>query len=225
MFASRLRLWVAALPPHTALYAVNDAIARLVADAALAEGLRIPRDLTLLGTDNDPAFCETTSPTLSSIQLDFERMGYLAAKKLGEIIEQGSYRGDGIAAATIGPLLTIRRESTRGCGRREPHVLEAVEIIRREACDGLTVAALAERLPGSRRLLDLRFREAMGHSVFDEILQVRLERVFDLLRRPEVPIGAIADFSGFGTLRDLDKLFRDRFGCSLRAWRKRNVAP
>ena len=81
-FATRLRPWVVALPPHTAIYAVNDAIARLVADAALAEGLRIPRDLTLLGTDNDPAFCETTSPTLSSIQLDFERMGYLAASLL-----------------------------------------------------------------------------------------------------------------------------------------------
>ncbi len=225
MFASRLRPWVAALPPHTAIYAVNDAIARLVADAALAEGLRIPRDLTLLGTDNDPAFCETASPTISSIQLDFERMGYLAAKKLGEIIEQGPHRGDGIAVATMGPLLTIRRESTRGSGRREPHVVKAVEIIRGEACDGLTVAKLASRLPGSRSLLDIRFREAMGHSVFDEILHVRLERVFDLLRRLEMPISAIADFSGFGSLRALDKLFRSRFGCSLREWRKRNAGP
>jgi LacI family transcriptional regulator len=224
-FAARLRPWVAVLPPHTAIYAVNDAIARLVADAALAEGLRIPRDLTLLGTDNDPAFCETASPTISSIQLDFERMGYLAAKKLGEIIEQGPHRGDGIAVATMGPLLTIRRESTRGSGRREPHVVKAVEIIRGEACDGLTVAKLASRLPGSRSLLDIRFREAMGHSVFDEILQVRLERVFDLLRQPETPISAIADLSGFGSLRALDKLFRSRFGCSLRAWRKRYAQP
>ena len=224
-FAARLRPWVADLPPHTAIYAVNDAIARHVADAALAEGLRIPRDLTLLGTDNDPAFCETASPTISSIQLDFERMGYLATKKLGEIIEQGPYRGGGDAAATIGPLLTIRRESTRGCGRSEPHVVKAVEIIRSEACDGLTVAKLASRLPGSRSLLDIRFREAMGHSVFDEILQVRLERVFDLLRQPETPISAIADLSGFGSLRALDKLFRSRFGCSLRAWRKRYAQP
>ena len=288
-FATRLRPWVVALPPHTAIYAVNDAIARLVADAALAEGLRIPRDLTLLGTDNDPAFCETASPTLSSIQLDFERMGYLAASLLAARMKgqalpgmkgraapemkgraapemQGaacaanggsfapkahpSFGGDttlhcGEAATSlppsaatslhrpygddsvvaIGPMLVVRRESTRGCGRREPHVLEAVEIIRREACDGLTVAKLASRLPGSRSLLDIRFREAMGHSVFDEILHVRLERVFDLLRQPETPISAIADLSGFGSLRALDKLFRSRFGCSLRAWRKRYAQP
>jgi LacI family transcriptional regulator len=240
-FATRLRPWVVALPPHTAIYAVNDAIARLVADAALAEGLRIPRDLTLLGTDNDPAFCETASPTISSIQLDFERMGYLAAKLIGIMLgglsreatlrpRSGHLSGEAALNAagnvtTVGPMLAMRRESTGGLGRREPHVLEAVEIIRREACDGLTVAKLASRLPGSRSLLDIRFREAMGHSVFDEILHVRLERVFDLLRQPETPITAIADLSGFGSLRALDKLFRSRFGCSLRAWRKRYAQP
>ena len=217
-----LRPWLAALPRRTAVYAVNDPIARRIADAAGAAGLRIPQDLTLLGTDNDPAFCEASRPALSSIQLDFERMGYLAAKMLAGSIDRRP-GGDGRVVA-VGPMLAVRRESTGGRGRREPHVLEAVEIIRREACSGLTVARLASRLPGSRRLLDLRFREAMGHSVHDEILQVRLERVFDLLLRPEVRIGAIADFSGFA-LHQLDTVFRVRFGCSLRAWRKLNAQP
>ena len=215
------RPFLAALPRHTAIYAVNDPIARRIADAAIAAGLRIPQDLTLLGTDNNPDWCEASRPTLSSIQLDFERMGYLAASFLAARMKGHASHG---AVATIGPLLAVRRESTRGHGRREPHILEAVEIIRREACDGLTVAALADRLPGSRRLLDLRFREAMGHSVHEEILQVRLERVFDLLRRPDMRIGAIADMSGFA-LHQLDKVFRTRFGCSLRAWRQRNAQP
>jgi LacI family transcriptional regulator len=242
-FAAFIRPWLADLPRHAAIYAVNDPIARRIADAAIAAGLRIPQDLTLLGTDNNPGFCEASHPTLSSIQLDFERMGYLAAKMLGKMLarsgtnETSGTTGTACAShssqlsqmshstvATIGPLLAMRRESTRGYGRREPHVLEAVEIIRREACDGLTVAGLAKRLPGSRRLLDLRFREAMGHSVHDEIQQVRLERVFDLLQRPDMPIGAIADFSGFA-LHQLDRVFRARFGCSLRAWRKRNAQP
>ncbi len=210
---------LAALPRHTAIYAVNDPIARRIADAANAAGLRIPQDLTLLGTDNNSDWCEGSSPTLSSIQLDFERMGYLAASLLAARMK----RSDG-GDATIGPMLAVRRKSTGGRGRMEPHILEAVEIIRREACDGLTVAELAARLPGSRRLLDLRFREAMGHSVHEEIQQVRLERVFDLLRRPGTPIGTIADLSGFA-LHQLDKVFRTRFGCSLRTWRQRNAQP
>ena len=227
-FDTFIHPWLVSLPRHTAIYAVHDPLARRIADAAVAAGLRIPQDLTLLGTDNNPDFCEASRPTLSSIQLDFERMGYLAASLLAARMHCVSgtsslERIDG-SIATIGPLLAVRRESTRGHGRREPHILEAVEIIRREACDGLTVAALAARLPGSRSLLDLRFREAMGHSVHEEILQVRLERVFDLLRRPDMRIGAIADMSGFA-LHQLDKVFRTRFGCSLREWRKRNAGP
>ena len=221
---ARFPTWFAGLPPHTAIYGVNDLTARVVARSAVKRGYRFPRDFTLVGTDNDPALCESEAPLLTSIQIDFERMGYLAAKMLAARMT-GAALPCNDDTTTIGPLLVVRRESTLGRGRREPHVLEAVEIIRREACDGLTPAKLAARLPGSRSLLDLRFREAMGHSVMDEILHVRLERVFDLLRRPDMPISAIADFSGFGSLRALDKLFRSRFGGSLSEWRKHNAGP
>lgn len=113
-----------------------------------------------------------------------------------------------------------RRKSTRGYGRREPRIMEAVEMIRREACDGLTAEALAKRFRGTRRLFDMRFREAMGHPPLDEIIHVRLERVLELLAQPDFPISAIADFSGFSSERELQKLFRSRFKTSMRDWRK-----
>lgn len=122
--------------------------------------------------------------------------------------------------STFGPLLVVRRESTRGRGRRDPHVLQAVEIIRREACDGLTAAALAARVPGSRKHFERRFREAMGHSVLDEILDIRLQAALDMLSRQETAINVIADFCGFKTDRELRKLFRARFGTSMLEWRK-----
>ena len=125
--------------------------------------------------------------------------------------------------ATVGPLMVTRRDSTRGRGRRKPDILKAVEMIRAEACDGLTAAALAARFPGSRRLFDLRFREAMGHPAHDEILHVRLERALSLLARPEVPIGAIYFQCGFRSEIALHKLFTRRYGLSMRQWRKEHA--
>ena len=49
----------------------------------------------------------------------------------------------------VGPLMVVRRKSTSGRGRHEPRIAEAVAMIRREACEGLTVAALAARFSGS----------------------------------------------------------------------------
>ena len=228
---SRLSKWVAALPEKCAVFAVSDAIAVRVAKAARATLRIIPKELALISVDNHPEICETADPPITSIQLDFERMGYVAAQAVGEIIaaktaktnaaHPGSLASKG-KTAIISPLLAVRRRSTGGRGRREPYVLAAVEIIRREACNGLTAAALAKRFRCSRVHFERRFREATGHSPLDEILHVRLEKALTLLAETDVPIGAIADFCGFRTGRALDYLVHRRTGMSMRDWRRQN---
>ena len=287
--AVRLQDWLSRLPRPCGVFAVNDGTGFQVRAACRAAGLSVPRDISIVGVDNDVSLCEAAVPTLSSIQIDFERAGYVAANMLAatmksraphEVKGRASHEMKGRAphemmgatrvangwsspfaleahppfggkAATrhcgeaapslppkaalsfdqqrpdggitvIGPLLVVRRTSTGGRGRREPRILEAVEMIRREACDGLTAAQLAARFAGTRRLFDLRFREATGHSVLDEILHVRLERAFTLLAETDTAIGAIYAFCGFRSGRALDFLFRTRFGMSMREWRKRN---
>ena len=274
----RLAAWIATLPPRCAIFTANDYSAQDVAIAAREIGRSIPRELSLLGADG---WMDDTGagilPRVSSIQLDFELAGFVAARLLAEeMTDGGSAANDGALCANdsaanaandggaarqltndkeprhssmppkaashctegashcaasprpslrpkgaaFGPLCVLRRDSTRGRGRREPLILEAVEIIRREATGGLTAAQLAARVPGSRKHFERRFREAMGHSVLDEILHVRLQAVMDLLSQPEPPIGAIADFCGFGSQVELRIVFRSRTGMSMRQWRK-----
>ena len=261
---ARLAAWLSTLPARCAVFAANDYSARDVALAARSVARSIPRELSLLGVDGMPDESgDATIRRLSSVRMDFELAGYLAARLLAEANDGGGYAandgrrcaandGGGYAAndggasrqmtnddpvaiaaavrtslppeaAAFGPLCVLRGDSTRGRGRRDPHVLEAVGIIRREACEGLTAAALAARVPGSRKHFERRFREAMGHSVLDEILHVRLQAVMDLLSRPEPPIGTIADFCGFGSQVELRIAFRARTGMSMRQWRKNHL--
>ena len=216
-FVERLAPWLAKLPEHCAVFAVSDETAALAVRAAAAARRPIPWSLTLLSVDNFADICESASPPISSIQLDFEHMGFIAARSL-----DGTW-GDAESIAPVGPLLTVRRKSTSGRGRHEKFILDAVETIRREACDGLSAAALIGRYPVSKRLFTLRFREATGHSVLDEILHVRLEKAFTLLAQTNTAIGAIPRLCGFNCDRTLDALFRSRFGMSMRAWRKKNA--
>ena len=217
--AARLADWTARLPPKSAVFAVNDNTAAEVAAAGRACGKRIPTDMTLLGVDNLEPVCESSEPRISSIQVDFEMAGYRAAKMLDEVM---SGRASTSAEDFFGPMMVARRESTRGFGRREQRIVPVVEQIRREACNGLTAREVMAGIRGSRRLFEMRFREAMGHSVLEEIMNVRLERVCHLLARTETPIGAMASFSGFGSDIALSKMFHRRFGTSLLAWRKAN---
>ena len=123
----------------------------------------------------------------------------------------------------FGPLLAVRRESTRGFGRREPRITAAMDMIRAKSCDGLQASDVVKELGGSRRLSELRFREAIGHSILDEIISVRLDRVIQMLRDRKMPIQLIAERSGFRTGRALRKIFHQRMGMSLSEWRKLNA--
>lgn len=213
----RLAVWLAALPRHAAVMAVNDQIAVDVSVAARAAGLRIPQDMTLVGVDNKSVYPALSS--ISTVQVDYERAGWRSAALLERLMSGRAGPG---AKEIFGPMMVVRRESTRGFGRREPYILDAVEIIRREACDGLTPAKLVARMPGSRRHFEQRFREAMGHSILDEIQSVQLEKVCMLLSRTDTSIEAIADFCGFGSGRALRTLFLARFKMSMREYRKRS---
>ena len=125
-------------------------------------------------------------------------------------------------AASHPPLRLVRRESTRGFGRKEPRILDAVGLIRREACNGLTAADVVKCFTGSRRLVELRFRETLGHSILDEIQNVRMEKVQFLLAKTDTPISAIAGLCGYRSDIALRKAFRLQTGMSLADWRKAN---
>ena len=233
-FVERLAAWLAKLPEHCAVFAVSDETAVLVVHAARIAMRPIPRSITLVSVDNFEELCENADPTISSIQLDFEREGFLAARALDDIVSRrgaktlkGNLRAsvspcESGNIAVIGPLLTVRRKSTSGRGRHEPWIMEAVEAIRAEACNGLSAAELIGRYPVSKRLFTMRFREATGHSVLDEIIHVRLEKAFTLLARTDTAIGAVPGLCGFNCDRTLDAIFRKRFGMSMLDWRRKN---
>lgn len=208
---ARLVPWVAALPNRCAVFAIDDYRAVEAMDAFSAARRPLPHTATLVGANGAGAPGGDERYSISTVKIDFELSGYLAAKALFE-----SRAGE---LPHYGPLLVDRRRTTGGSGRREARVMDAVETIRREACDGLTAAALAARQSGSRRNFDRRFREAVGHSVLDEILHVRLERVLAMLSGTDTPVGVISDMCGFGSEDELRHLFKARFGVSMTEWR------
>ena len=69
------------------------------------------------------------------------------------------------------------------------------------------------------RMAEIVFRRETGHSIHDEILDVRLERVENLLRNPRQEITAIAHLCGWKSSAALRSAFQSRYGKSMRDWR------
>ena len=71
----------------------------------------------------------------------------------------------------------------------------------------------------SRSLLNLRFRQIAGKSILEDILDVRLSEVKRLLGNTNRRIGQIGHDCGFNDPDNLKRLFRKRFGMSMRDYR------
>lgn len=65
----------------TGIFCSCDAVARHVLRALEAHGVMVPRDVSLIGFDDDP-IAEWTTPALTTVRQDFDALGTAAAKAL-----------------------------------------------------------------------------------------------------------------------------------------------
>jgi LacI family transcriptional regulator len=220
---NQLAEWLTGLPKPCALMAYADTCAKRIYDACNIARLRIPDQIRVIGVDNDRSLCENLFPSLSSVEPDFERCGYLAGQLLFERLQGSASVNSRIL--TYGVKSVIERASTqdvKGSGRI---VTAACEIIRLHASEGIGVADVATRLNVSRRLLELRFHEVLGKGVAEELRRVRLEHVCRQLRNTRLSIREISAESGFASSAHLNALFLATYGMTMRDWRKFANSP
>lgn len=222
----RLQAFLADLPKPCAIFAATDAVAAEVIAAATLSGLSIPNDISVLGVDNDTNVCDHTSPPLSSIEPDFFRGGNLAMLMLLAVMRDGAaFRGS--RNLLYGDVRTVHRSSTllsRPQRTDDPILAKALELIHQKACSGLKAAEVIRLFPTSRRLAELRFREAVGCSILEKIHAVRLERAKAMLKNPTQSLATIADFCGFKHPNSMRKFFLKATGSTLSVWRKRHAS-
>ena len=223
----RLCAWLKALPKPVAVMAAWYVRGRQVLDACMKAGLAVPHEVALLSVDNDEILCETTNPPMSSIQMGAEDACYEGAKVLDSLM-----RGKGRPRKQVIPYGAVRvvpRRSTEAIRIADPLVVKALEFIWLNVGAPMTVADVARHLNVSRRLLEIHTRKALGRTVHDEILRVRLNRVQSLLRDTRMTVSEIADACGFAGPSHLCRRFQDAFKMTPSAFRaecrKRKTGP
>lgn len=213
----RLRAAIAAslrpLPRPLGVYCVNDAIAAQTMEAAAQCGFSVPDDIVLLGTDNEEHICENISPTLSSVEMDFLNAGRRCVEIISALVDGGPPVHE-----TFGPARIIQRSSTRRAKRPDRSVIAALDLIRSRATEGLSPREVASLFPCSRRMAEIRFRAATGHSILDEIHAVQVEHAKNLLVNSYVKPAVIPQMCGYGSNAFFMGLFRRITGLTMRQW-------
>ena len=219
---------LAVLPTPCGVMAYNDRCAREVIDACNLAGLSIPSQIQVVGVDDQQEICENVRPRLTSIEPDFEGIGYLLAQRMDELLTTGKAKKSSIC----GVKRIVERETTRDLSGAARLVTAAEKLINANACQGLppspkglVPSALAAALKVSRRYLEIRFKEVKGEGIAEAIRRRKLEEVCRMLKETDLPIGEIAARCGFPVQTHLNAIFRRTFGTTLRDYRSSSHNP
>ena len=217
--SAALAAWLENLPKPCGILAACDDRAFEILDICRERGIKVPAEIGILGVNNDPILCENAEPRLSSIQPDFIGEGRVAAELLERMMAGGRLPASK-RVNLVGIRTVVHRDSTMPQSASGRLVQKVLAYISREAVKGISVEDVARRFKVSRSLLELRFGELQGESVYEAMLRIRLEEVKRRLRNTDEPITAITAACGWKNPTPPKVLFKRRFGMSMRDWRK-----
>ena len=209
------------LPKPVAVFTAYDQRAAQVLQACGTGGLSVPRDIEVLGVDNDLVFCEFSRPALSSIAINQVRKGEIAAYELNRLIGSGATKAKTIL---LKDAEVVERESTSPISPATRLVERALEFIEANAAAGIRPRDVVAHLRVSSALAVRRFRELEGKTIGEAITQSRMRILRSKLRTSKMTIASIVSASGFNNQDHAKRLFRKIYGMSMRDYRRQRVS-
>ena len=210
--------WLEKLPKPVALFCCDDAHAQFVTETCKISGIRVPEDIAILGVDDDELLCGISDPPISSIDMDVERGGYMTCKLLHQQILSGSKEPFDV---WITPLGIKERASTSILNVKDPHVLKMIRHIDNNYSLDIKMEDILKIVPLSRRSIEMRFKKATGYTIYQYLLNVRVEHFAYLITTTHRSYVDIAYEVGFRDLSNVSRTFRKYKGCTPLEYRKK----
>jgi LacI family transcriptional regulator len=207
--------------PPVGVYVGQEVCGRLVVQAGQRRGWRVPEDVAIVAGKNEETLCERPRPSLTSVEVGYDRVGYAAAELLDRLMAGHAPPQEPLR---IAPRGLVVRESTDFFAVGHPVVAAALAFISANSHRGIGPADVAVAVGAGARTLQNYFRMAIQRPVAAEIRRVRVERAKRELAQGDRPLAAIARDAGFGTVQRLYEVFRREVGVSPGRYRRERQA-
>ena len=216
----RIAGWLQLLALPCGVFCCDDMRAEWISVEARNLGMRVPEDLAILGVDDNPVHCSASVPEISSIRLPVRQVGTEAAKMLDKLLTHGQPRVP--PRILLPPTAVVARGSTDLLAIGNPHIVKALQHIRTHALSGrLRVQEVVGQTGYCRRILETKFRETLGRTIFQEIQRLKVEQSQRLLRETTDTMESIADACGWGSASHFGGKFKKITGLSPGEYRRR----
>jgi len=213
----RLHAQLSPLPAPLAVFCFNDLQASRILDAALHFGRLVPEEINILGVDDDPLLCETSSVPLSSVRHPLDQVGARGAELLEAIMAGRASRGTQV---TLPPDAVSTRRSTDFFAVTHP-VLRAILLhLDRHHHRPLALTEVATSVGVSPRTVQQLLQTHLRSTLTEEILHRRLAHACRLLAHDKPSVSEVAATIGFSSATHFHQAFKRHLGQTPRRYRE-----
>ena len=190
--AGELARWLRTLPHPTAVFCCHDYRAYQLMLVASDLGIRIPRELSVLGVDNDTTLCSFAPVPISSIDPNAFQVGFTAARMLQDVMD-----GRHAVSSSVEPSRIVERESTEFIPVETPWLSDALMFIEKNYAHGISAADVIRITGRSSTFAERIFRQKTGLPIQTYLTRVRMAEAVRLLTTTDKMVKEIALLCGY----------------------------
>jgi LacI family transcriptional regulator len=209
-FRKQAHHWLAGLIPPVGILVGNETMARYLVQICRELNLRVPLDVGIVEQRDNYVVSLGIEPSLSSVDHDWQRIGYRAAQLLNGLMS--SRRRPPTKPILIPPKGLTVRESSDAFVVADPRVAKALRFIADHAREAITVEDVARHVHTTARTLERRFKEFLHRPASHEINRLRLEYIKRRLEDPDTRLGTLAGECGFHSPSHFARFFHKMTG-------------
>lgn len=181
-------------------------------------GLRVPEDVAIVGCENRSLEVRLSRVPLSSVDMNWRRVGREAAILLDRIM---AGEGTSIHHLKVPTRGVVGRASTATFVTESQGISRALLYVREHFPQPMKMTDLSKMAGMSERQFRSEFKRLVGRSPRSEIHRARLSSATRLLRDTDLKLDAIAAESGFGSAKKLCEVFAETHGMTPTGWRQK----
>ena len=204
------------LPRPMGLMTSNDLNAINVTLALTDAGWRVPEEYAVLGVNDTDVVCELAPVPLSSVNCNYEQQGYEAAALLARLMNGEPAPPEPVVILPKG--VTVRR-STDAIALEDIDSALFLRFLRDHYLEPHGLQQIAQDLGVSLRKVQANFQKYLGHSLLDELTQLRVEHSKKLLANRKLKIETVGVESGFSSRFHFIRAFQRVTGVTPTAYR------
>jgi len=108
--------------------------------------------------------------------------------------------------------LNFQAEESDEYAQWSPLIQKAVQMVKKEYDQGITLEELADKLFVSEEYLSSQFKKETGSGFKEMVRSLQIERIKDLLANTKLKLNQIAELAGYSDAKYMSRVFKEEVG-------------